>query len=47
MEYYSATKRNKIGSFVVMWMDLDTVRQNEVRKKYFIVAYIRNLEKWY
>ena len=33
MEYYSAIKRNKIGSFVVMWMDLDTVRQNEVNSE--------------
>ena len=30
MEYYSAIKRNKIGSFVEMWMDLETVIQNEV-----------------
>ena len=27
MEYYSAIKRNDIGSFVEMWMDLDTVIQ--------------------
>ena len=25
MEYYSAIKRNEIGSFVVMWMNLDSV----------------------
>ena len=25
MGYYSATKRNEIGSFVVMWMDLESV----------------------
>ena len=25
MEYYSAIKRNKIGSFVETWMDLETV----------------------
>ena len=25
MEYYSAIKRNEIGSFVEMWMDLETV----------------------
>ena len=24
-EYYSAIKRNKIGSFVETWMDLETV----------------------
>ena len=27
MHYYSAIKRNKIGSFVEMWMDLGTVIQ--------------------
>ena len=27
MEYYSAIKRNEIGSFVEMWMDLETVTQ--------------------
>ena len=30
MEYYSLIKRNEIGSFVEMWMDLETVRQSEV-----------------
>ena len=30
MEYYSAIKRNKIGSFVETWMDLETVTQSEV-----------------
>ena len=30
MEYYSAIKRNKIGSFVETWMDLETVIQSEV-----------------
>ena len=25
MEYYSTIKRNKIGSFVEMWMDLKSV----------------------
>ena len=33
MEYYSAMKRNKIGSFVEMWMDLETVIQSEVSQK--------------
>ena len=33
MEYYSAIKRNKIGSFLEMWMDLETVTQSEVRKR--------------
>ena len=25
MKYYSAIKRNKIGSFIVMWLDLDSI----------------------
>ena len=33
MEYYSAIKRNKIGSFVEMWMDLETVIQSEASQK--------------
>ena len=33
MEYYSAIKRNEIGSFVEMWMDLETVIQSEVSQK--------------
>ena len=50
MEYYSAIKRNKIGSFVEMWMDLESVIQTEVsqkeKKKSYINAYMWNLEKW-
>ena len=33
MEYYSAIKRNEIESFVVRWMDLEFVIQNEVSQK--------------
>ena len=33
VEYYTAIKRNEIGSFVEMWMDLETVRQSEVSQK--------------
>ena len=33
MEYYSAMKRNAIGSFVETWMDLETVIQSEVSQK--------------
>ena len=33
MEYYSAIKRNEIGSVVEMWMDLETVIQSEVSQK--------------
>ena len=29
----SAIKRNEIGSFVEMWMDLETVIQSEVSQK--------------
>ena len=29
MEYYSAIKRNEIGSFVETWMDLETVLHNK------------------
>ena len=52
MEYYSAIKRNEIGSFVVRWMDLESVIQSEVksgREKQisYINAYMWNLEKWY
>ena len=51
MEYYSAIKRNKIGSFVEMWMDLEFVIQSEVSQKEKqisnINAYMWDLEKWY
>ena len=33
MEYYSAIKRNETGSFVEMWMDLESVLQSEVSQK--------------
>ena len=33
VEYYSAMQRNKIGPFVEMWMDLETVIQSEVSQK--------------
>ena len=32
-EYYSAIKRNEIGSYVETWMDLLTVIQSEVSQK--------------
>ena len=50
MEYYSAIKRNEIGSFVEMCMDLETVIQSEVSQKEknkYINAYMWNVEKWY
>ena len=33
MEYISAMKRNEIGSFVEMWMDLQSGIQSEVSQK--------------
>ena len=33
MEYYSAIRRNKISSFVVMWMNLESVIQSKVSQK--------------
>ena len=53
MEYYSAIKRNKIGSFVDMWIDLGSVMQTESSKSerekqiLYINTYMWNLEKWY
>ena len=44
MEYYSAIKRNEIGSFVEMWMNLESVIQSEVsqkeKNKYRILTHI-------
>ena len=39
VEYYSALKRNKIGSFVETWKDLETVIQSEVRKRKTNIIY--------
>ena len=51
MEYYSAIKRNEIGSFVETWMDLEAFIQSEVSQKErnisCINAYMWNLEKWH
>ena len=33
MEYYSAIKRNEIEVFVVRWVHLESVIQNEVSQK--------------
>ena len=44
VEYYLAIKRNKTGSFVEMWMDLESVIQSEVsqkeKNKYHILMHI-------
>ena len=47
----SHKKRNTIGSFVVTWMDLESVMQNEVIQKekntYCILTHVYGiLEKW-
>ena len=49
MEYYSAIKRNEIGSFVEIRMDLETVIQSEVsqkeKNKYRILTHICGTSK--
>ena len=44
MEYFSAIKRNEIGSFAELWMDLETAIQSEVsqkeKNKYCILTHI-------
>ena len=39
MEHYSAIERNKIGSFVEMWMDLESVIQREVSQRKTNIVY--------
>ena len=49
MEYYSAIKRNEIELFVVRWMDVEPVIQNEVsqkeKNKYHMLTYIYRIQK--
>ena len=49
VEYYSATKRNKIGLFVVMWMNLESVIQSKVsqkeKNKYCILMHMYRIYK--
>ena len=47
MDYYSATKKKKFESVIVMWMNLEPVTQSEVRKRKitYIITYIWNVEK--
>ena len=49
MEYYSAIKRNEIGSFVETWIDLETIIQSEVsqkeKNKYHILMHICGIWK--
>ena len=47
MEYYSAIKREKIGPYIEIWMDLESVIQSEVsqREKYLISTHIYGIQK--
>ena len=50
MEYYSAIKRNRVGAFVMMWMNLESAIQSEVSQKEkkkvsYNTAYMWNLDK--
>ena len=49
VEYYSAIKRNEIGSFVEMWMDLESVIQSKAsqkeKNKYHILTHICGIQK--
>ena len=49
MKYYSVIKRNEIGSFVEMWMDLETCIQSELsqkkKNKYHILMHICGIRK--
>ena len=49
MEYYSAIKRNKVGSFVETWIELETVIHSEVsqkgKNKYPILTHIYGTQK--
>ena len=49
MDYYSAIKRNKIGSFVEMRMDLESVIWSEVSQKqkngHCLLTYICGIQK--
>ena len=44
VEYYSATKKNKILKFAATWMDLEIIILSKVRQeeknKYYLVSYI-------
>ena len=46
MEYYSAIKRNEIGSFEEMWTDLESVIESQKEKnKYRILTHICGIQK--
>ena len=39
MEYYSAIGRNAFESVLVKWMNLEPIRQSEVRKRKMNIVY--------
>ena len=41
MDYYSDIKRNGIGSFVVMWMNLESIIQSKVSQKEQYILYVK------
>ena len=49
MEYYSAIKRNEIGSLAETWMDLDCHtewgKSEREKQTYYEIAYLWNLGK--
>ena len=49
MEYYSAIKRNEIGSFVETWMNIETAIQSEVsqkeKNKYRILTHVCGIQE--
>ena len=47
MENCSSIKSNKTGSFVVMWMSIESVIQSKIsqKRKTNIIYYIWNLER--
>ena len=50
MDYYLSIKRNEIGSFVDMWMGLESVIQSEVsqkeKNKHHKLTYYMESIKW-
>ena len=46
IKYYSNTKRNKIGSFVTTWMNLESVIQSKVSQKNILMCIYTELEKF-
>ena len=50
MGYYSVIKRNEVGLLVVMWMDLESIIQNEVSQEEKNISHVNAyiwLDKWY